>query len=64
MSKYVELPIDMIELDKSNPRIANYLATHDEKDIVKYLSMPDKLIAARGKFSEKSRGHKDDTEDT
>lgn len=33
MSKYVEIPIDQIELDKSNPRIANYLATHDEKDI-------------------------------
>ncbi len=33
MSKYVELPIDQIELDKSNPRIANYLATHDEDDI-------------------------------
>lgn len=33
MSKYVELPIDQIELDKSNPRIANFLATHDEKDI-------------------------------
>ena len=37
MSKYVELPIDMIELDKSNPRIANYLATHDEKDITSEL---------------------------
>ena len=33
MSKYVELPIDQIELDKSNPRIANFLATHDEEDI-------------------------------
>ena len=33
MSKYVELPINQIELDKSNPRIANYLATHDEDDI-------------------------------
>ena len=33
MSMYVELPIDQIELDKSNPLIANYLATHDEKDI-------------------------------
>lgn len=33
MSEYIELPIDQIELDKSNPRIANYLATHDEKDI-------------------------------
>lgn len=33
MSKYLELPIDQIELDKSNPRIANYLATHDEDDI-------------------------------
>ena len=37
MSKYVELPIDLIELDKSNPRIANYLATHDEKDITSEL---------------------------
>lgn len=33
MNKYVEIPIDQIELDKSNPRIANFLATHDEKDI-------------------------------
>lgn len=33
MSKYVELPIDQIELDKSNPRIANFLATHDAEDI-------------------------------
>jgi len=33
MSKYVELPIDKIELDKSNPRIANFLATHDDEDI-------------------------------
>lgn len=33
MSDYVELPIDSIELDKSNPRIANYLATHAEDDI-------------------------------
>ena len=33
MSNYVELSIDKIELDKSNPRIANYLATHDEDDI-------------------------------
>ncbi len=37
MSKYMELPIDLIELDKSNPRIANYLATHDEKDITSEL---------------------------
>lgn len=37
MSKYVELPVDLIELDKSNPRIANYLATHDEKDITSEL---------------------------
>lgn len=35
----------------------------DADEFVKYLSMPDKLIAARGKFSEKSRGHKDDTEE-
>ncbi len=33
MSIYVELPVDSIALDKSNPRIANYLATHDEEDI-------------------------------
>lgn len=33
MSKYIELPIDQIELDKRNPRIANFLATHDEDDI-------------------------------
>lgn len=33
MSKYVEIPIDQIELDKSNSRIANYLATHG-KDIL------------------------------
>lgn len=33
MSKYVELPIDQIELDKSNPRIANFLAIHDKEDI-------------------------------
>lgn len=33
MSNYVELSIDKIKLDKSNPRIANYLATHDEDDI-------------------------------
>lgn len=33
MSKYMELPIDQIELDRNNPRIANYLATHDENDI-------------------------------
>lgn len=35
----------------------------DADEFVKYLSMPDKLIAARGKFSENSRGHKDDTEE-
>lgn len=33
MSTYMELPIDDIELDKSNPRIANYLSTHSEDDI-------------------------------
>lgn len=33
MSKYVEIPIDQIELDKSNPRIANFLAAHG-KDIL------------------------------
>ena len=32
-------------------------------EFVKYLSMPDKLIAARGKFSGSSRGHKADTEE-
>ena len=33
MSAYMELNIDDIELDKSNPRIANFLATHSEDDI-------------------------------
>ena len=37
MSKYIELPIDQIELDKSNPRIATYLATHDPDDITSEL---------------------------
>lgn len=37
MSKYIELPVDEIELDKSNPRIANFLATHDEDDITSEL---------------------------
>ena len=37
MSKYIELPVDQIELDKSNPRIANFLATHDEDDITSEL---------------------------
>ena len=32
-------------------------------EFVRYLSMPDKLIAARGKFSGGSRGHKADTEE-
>ncbi len=33
MAIYTELPIDEIQLDKRNPRIANYLAVHDEDDI-------------------------------
>lgn len=33
MSNYVELPVDIIELDITNPRIANYLATRDPDDI-------------------------------
>lgn len=33
MSTYMEIPIDRIELDRKNPRIANFLATHDENDI-------------------------------
>lgn len=32
-------------------------------EFLMYLSMPDKLIAARGKFDEHSRGHKDDSEE-
>ena len=32
-------------------------------DFVRFLAMPDKLIAARGQFIENSRGHKDDSED-
>lgn len=32
-------------------------------DFVRFLAMPDKLIAARGQFNENSRGHKDDSED-
>ncbi len=32
-------------------------------EFVRFLSMPDKLIAARGKFSGGSRGHKADTEE-
>lgn len=39
---------------------ADFGKTPDE--FVRYLSMPDKLIAARGNFSESSRGHKDDTQ--
>ena len=35
----------------------------DEKEFVRYLAMPDKLIAARGKFSTKARGHKNDSEE-
>ena len=37
MSMYCELPIDKIELDKNNPRIATYLATHDPDDITSEL---------------------------
>lgn len=33
MSNYVELNIDDIELDRSNPRIANYLDLYSEEDI-------------------------------
>lgn len=33
MSEYIELPIDQINLDKNNPRIATYLALHDPDDI-------------------------------
>ena len=33
MSNYVELPITEIQLDRSNPRIANYLDLYDEEDI-------------------------------
>lgn len=33
------------------------------EEFVKYLSMPDKLIAARGKFSGGTRGHKADSEE-
>lgn len=40
---------------------ADFGKTSDE--FVRYLSMPDKLIAARGNFSESSRGHKDDTQE-
>ena len=35
----------------------------NSEEFVRYLSMPDKLIAARGKFSGGSRGHKADTEE-
>lgn len=33
MSDYVELSIDDIELDRSNPRIANYLDLYDEDEL-------------------------------
>lgn len=33
MSSFVELSIDEIELDKSNPRIANYLDLYDESEL-------------------------------
>lgn len=35
----------------------------DADEFVKFLSMPDKLIAARGKFSEKVRGKHNETEE-
>lgn len=33
MSNYIELPIDEIELDRSNPRIANFIDLYNEEDI-------------------------------
>ena len=33
MSGYVELDINQIELDKSNPRIADYLEYYDEENL-------------------------------
>ena len=33
MSDYIELNIDDIELDRSNPRIANYLDLYDEAEL-------------------------------
>lgn len=33
MSNYIELSIDNIQLDRSNPRIANYLDLYDENEI-------------------------------
>lgn len=33
MNTYAELPIDLIQLDKQNPRIANYLTIHREENI-------------------------------
>ena len=33
MSNYIELCIDDIELDRSNPRIANYLDLYSEDDL-------------------------------
>ena len=33
MRNYVELKIDEIELDKSNPRISNYLELYDENEM-------------------------------
>ena len=35
----------------------------NSSEFVRYLSMPDKLIAARGNFGEKSRGHATDTQE-
>ena len=35
----------------------------DEKEFVKFLCMPDKLIAARGDFSIRGKGRKDESED-
>ena len=34
----------------------------NSEDFIRFLSMPDKLIAARGTFNEKSRGHSQDSE--
>lgn len=33
MGTFVELPIEQVAIDKENPRIANYLAIHDSKNI-------------------------------
>ena len=33
MNTYQEIPIDQIEIDKDNPRIANYLTYYDPADV-------------------------------